>query len=257
MEAPAKAGSIIVRRQGDAAFITLRRPPLNVMDIGMMRELGDELEGLRDVAFLIFAGDGPRGFSAGAEVGDHTPDRVEDMLGAFHRVFRLLWGGDWISIAAVHGFSLGGGCELATFCDIVLAEESAQFAQPEIKLGCFPPVALVTLPRLVGPRAATDLILTGRALSAGEARELGLVTRVVKDGDAPPAAESLLAELRELSPAVLRLTRRALLHDYNFDFEAALDATERFYLEHLMQTVDAAEGIRAFLEKRAPVWKGC
>jgi cyclohexa-1,5-dienecarbonyl-CoA hydratase len=227
------------------------------MDTGMMRELGDALENLNDAQFLIFAGDGSRGFSAGAEVADHTPDRVADMLGAFHRVFRLLWRGNWISIAVVHGVCLGGGCELATFCDFVLAEESAQFGQPEIKLGCFPPVALVTLPRLAGPRAAADLILTGRTIAASEARSLGLVTRVVKDGEAAAAAKSLLAELRALSPIVLRLTRRALLHDYNFDFEGALDSTEQFYLGHLMQTTDAAEGIRAFLEKRAPVWKDC
>jgi len=146
--------------------------------------------------------------------------------------------------------------ELATFCDFVLATESAQFGQPEIKLGCFPPVAMITLPQLIGMRAAAHLILTGHQISATEAHRLGLVTRVVHDYELPAAVDALLGELRALSPAVLKLTARSLRRFHADEFDAQLEDTERVYVSELMQTKDAQEGIRAFLEKRAPVWKG-
>jgi cyclohexa-1,5-dienecarbonyl-CoA hydratase len=146
--------------------------------------------------------------------------------------------------------------ELATFCDFVLATESAQFGQPEIKLGCFPPVAMITLPHLIGLRAAAELILTGRQISATEAHRLGLVTRVVPDYELSAAIDNLLEELRALSPAVLKLTARTLHRFHAAEFAALLEDTERVYLSELMQTKDAQEGIRAFLEKRPPVWKG-
>jgi cyclohexa-1,5-dienecarbonyl-CoA hydratase len=145
--------------------------------------------------------------------------------------------------------------ELAAFCDFVLATESAQFGQPEIKLGCFPPVALVSLPRLIGMQAAAHLILTGRQISSTEAHRLGLVSRVVPDYELPVAVDSLLGELRALSPRVLLMTRRTLARLHSPDFFAQLEEAERLYLSELMQTHDAQEGIRAFLEKRKPVWK--
>jgi cyclohexa-1,5-dienecarbonyl-CoA hydratase len=178
------------------------------------------------------------------------------MLSAFHGVFRRLAGADCLKIAAVHGYCLGGGMELATFCDFVLASESAQFGQPEIKLGCFPPVSLVRLPRLIGIQAATHLILTGHQISATEAHRLGMVTRVVPDYELPGAVENLLEELRALSPSVLHLTRRTLGQLHSADFLEQLEEAERVYLSELMQTHDAQEGIRAFLEKRPPAWKG-
>ncbi len=145
--------------------------------------------------------------------------------------------------------------ELATFCDFVIAEESAQFGQPEIKLGCFPPVAMLTLPRLAGMRAAADLILSGRTISASEAQRLGLVSRLVADGRLTTGVDELLCELRKLSADVLRLTRRTLWRLHADAFEHQLDEVEHIYLNELIRTKDAQEGVRAFLEKRAPAWQ--
>lgn len=239
------------------AWITLDRPPLNILDIAMMGALDAALErALPESDFVVFQGAGSKAFCAGANVADHTPERVGKMLRAFHAVFRRLATADCLTIAAVHGYCLGGGMELATFCDFVLATESAQFGQPEIKLGCYPPVAMVTLPRLIGIQAAVHLILTGCQIGSREAQRLGLVTRVVPDQELSTAVEMLLGELRTLSPSVLRLTRKTLSRLHPSDFLEQLEEAERVYLLELMQTHDAQEGIRAFLEKRKPVWKG-
>jgi len=246
-----------VHSENRTAWVTLDRPPLNILDIAMMHDLGRTLHELvLHNDFVVFQGAGPKGFSAGAEVKDHTPVRIREMLSAFHGIFRMLWRADCVTIAAVHGVCLGGGCELATFCDFVVAAESAKFGQPEIKLGCFPPVALVTFPALAGPRAALDLILTGRTISAPEAKQLGLVSRVVPDDALEPSVDALLGELRGLSPAVIRMTRRALWQRAGMDFETSLHDAEELYLNELMKTHDAQEGIRAFLERRAPAWQG-
>src|SRR6267378_1680673 len=248
--------TIQLRLEHRTAWITLDRPPLNILDIPMMQALDAVLErALPKCDFVIFQGAGPKAFSAGAEIADHTPERVKKMLSAFHAVFRRLAAADCLTIAAVHGYCLGGGMELATFCDFVLATESAQFGQPEIKLGCFPPVAMVTLPHLIGMRAAADLILTGRQISAGEAQRLGLITRVVSDSELRLAVSELLEELRALSPSVLQLTRKTLWNLHSTEFAERLEEVERVYLSRLMKTHDVQEGVRAFLEKRKPVWK--
>jgi cyclohexa-1,5-dienecarbonyl-CoA hydratase len=248
--------TIQLRLDRRTAWITLDRPPLNILDIPMVEALDAALErALPKSDFVIFQGAGPKAFSAGAEIADHTPERVKKMLSAFHAAFRRLAEADYVKIAAVHGYCLGGGMELATFCDFVLATESAQFGQPEIKLGCFPPVAMVTLPQLIGMRAATHLILTGHQISAAEAYRLGLVTRVVPDQELRAALDDLLSKLHTLSPAVLQLTRKTLWHLHAADFAKQLEEVERVYLSGLMKTHDAQEGIRAFLEKRKPVWQ--
>jgi cyclohexa-1,5-dienecarbonyl-CoA hydratase len=248
--------TVQLRLDHRTAWITLDRPPLNILDISMMQALDAVLErAIRECDFVIFQGAGPKAFSAGAEVGDHTPERVEKMLSAFHGVFRRLAAADCLTIAAVHGHCLGGGMELAAFCDFVFATESAQFAQPEIKLGCFPPVAMVTLPHLIGMRAAANLILTGDQIGAAEACRLGLVTRVVPDAELPLAIDKLLEKLCKLSPGVLKLTRKTLGRMHFADFAKQLEEAERVYLTELMQSHDAREGIAAFLEKRAPSWQ--
>lgn len=249
--------TIQVRIEHRTAWITLDRPPLNILDIATMESLDVALErSLPKSDFVIFQGAGAKAFCAGADVADHTPKRVEKMLSAFHGIFRRLAGADCLTIAAVHGYCLGGGMELATFCDFVFATESAQFGQPEIKLGCFPPVAMVTLPRLIGMQAAAHLILTGHQIRATEAHRLGLVTRVIPDDELPAAVDALMEELRAMSPSVLHLTRKTLRRTHEEDFVKQLEEVEQVYLSELMQTHDAQEGIRAFLEKRRPVWKG-
>src|SRR5438309_8160952 len=211
--------TIQLRLEDRAAWITLDRPPLNILDTAMMRALDAALKrAVPKCDFVIFQGAGPKAFSAGAEIADHTPKRVRKMLSAFHPVFRRLAAADCVIIAAVHGYCLGGGMELATFCDFVLATESAEFGQPAIKLGCFPPVAMITLPQLIGMRAAARLILTGDQIGAAEACRLGLVTRVVPDAELSLAADNLLEKLRKLSPGVLNLTRRPLGRIHFADF---------------------------------------
>ena len=154
-------------------------------------------------------------------------------------------------MAAVDGRCLGGGCELATFCDFVLATPRSVFGQPEIDVGCFPPVAAVLLPRIVG-RAAFDLVLTGRPVSADEAARVGLITRVVSDLD--QSVEELVASLSGKSGAVLALARRALREGGHGSFSEALTRTENLYRHGLLPTQDIEEGVRAFLEKRKPRW---
>jgi len=255
----AEASTIGVERDAGVARIWFDRPPLNVLNLAMLAELNAALDALPSpphLRFLVFAGKGERGFSAGVEVRDHTPDRVAEMLDRFHRLFRKLWASDWITLAAVHGYCLGGGMELATFCDFVIATHTAQFAQPEIKLGCFPPVAAVTLPALVGPRRALDLILTGRQLTASEAQAAGLVTQVVGEDELERGTAALLRTLAAYSPATLPIARRGVLRASGFDFERELEEMERLYLDTLMKTEDAQEGIRAFIERRKPAWVG-
>lgn len=250
---------IRLERDGPVACLWLDRPPLNVLHIEALRELNSALESLPappEVRFLVLRGSGEKAFSAGVEVRDHTPDRVAEMLDTFHRVFRKLWNSDWVSVAAVHGHCLGGGMELATFCDFVVATRTAKFAQPEIKLACYPPVAAAYLPALLGVRRALDVILTGRTFSAEEACRLGLVNRVVEENALDAAVKELLDSMHSLSPAALPLARRAVLRASGLDFERTLEEMERIYLDTLMKTEDAAEGIRAFLERRAPTWVG-
>ncbi len=253
----ATTASVHSRVERRVARLTLDRPPLNIIDMAMMRALDGALADVVPGAdVLVLRGAGGKAFSAGVEARDHAPERAGPMLRAFHEIFRRIARAKCVTIAAVEGHCLGGGCELATFCDFVVATEAATFGQPEIKLGCFPPVAMITLPRAIGLRAALDLILTGRTISALEAQRLGMVTRVVADDRLDDGVHRLLEELRALSPSVVQMTRSALRRNADSDFENELAEMEKLYLGELMKTEDAAEGIRAFIEKRAPVWKG-
>src|SRR5712664_2050250 len=241
------------------ARITLARPPLNVFDIAMMREIGVALNEClphRDLSAIVFdAAPDTRAFSAGVAVEDHVPETVFQMLDSFHSVFRLLAQISRPVIAVVDGPALGGGCELVAACDIVIASERARFGQPEIKLGVFPPVAAILLPRIIGEKRARELILTGDLIDAAEALRLGLVNYVLASAELEQKTENILTKLRELSGSSLTMTRTALDLGGQSDFDAALAEVENLYLHELMKTEDAQEGSRAFIEKRKPEWR--
>lgn len=250
-------GQVEVRHEGGVARVTLDRPPLNVIDVGFAGQMRSALEALatrEDVAVVVLRAHG-RAFSAGVDVRDHLPDRGAEMLHEFHRACLALLAIEAPVVAAVHAAALGGGCELTLCCDMVVAAEQATFALPEIRLGVFPPLAAMLLPRMVPPHIASEMILTGRALGAEEARQAGLVNRVASEGAFEAAVEQLVSELLALSPASLRLTKRALRFGLDFADPARIAASERFYVEHFLNAPDAIEGLNAFLEKRAPAWR--
>ena len=247
-----------VERSGSVLTLTLDRPPLNVMNIPMIEALAAAVESAaRDagIGVVHVRGAGPKGFSAGVDVADHTPDRIRPMLEGFHRVFRTLARMDPISVAEVHGVCLGGGCELAALCDFVIAAEDAKIGQPEIELACFPPVAAAAFGALVGPKRAADLILTGRTVDGREAERIGLVSRAVPAADLASRTAELVGSLAGKSRPVMALTKRALRACHPGAFEKSLNEAERIYLEELVATEDMAEGMAAFLEKRRPAWR--
>jgi cyclohexa-1,5-dienecarbonyl-CoA hydratase len=240
------------------ARITLTNPRLNVIDIPMMEELGRglaDVESKSEISAILITGE-EKDFSAGVDVAAHTPEKVEKMLEKFHGVIRSLVASKKVTIAAVHGHCLGGGAELAMVCDMVYTTESAQWGFPEIKLGCYPPAACTALAALVGQKRAAELILTGRTITGKEAAEIGLATRAVADDHLKNAVAECIQHLSELSPAALGITKKASYAWDSMHFDKGLARAEKIYLEALMKTADAQEGIRAFMEKRQPQWSG-
>jgi cyclohexa-1,5-dienecarbonyl-CoA hydratase len=240
------------------ARISLLHPPLNVIDIAMMEELAQalaEIEGRVDLSVLVLSGAG-KAFSVGVDVAAHTPDKVETMLTKFHAVIRALVGLKKVTIALVQGHCLGGGAELAMVCDLVYTSRTASWGFPEIKLGCYPPVACTALAALVGQKHAADLILTGRTITGEEAARIGLANRALPDVKVEPTVDEAMQHVLKLSPAALALTKKASYAWDSMHFDKGLARAEKIYFEDLMKTEDAQEGIRAFLEKRQPVWKG-
>jgi cyclohexa-1,5-dienecarbonyl-CoA hydratase len=241
------------------ARITFARPPLNIFNIAMMREIGAALAACinqRELVAIVFeAAPETRAFSAGVAIEEHVAETIYQMLESFHAIFRTLEQLAKPAIAIVDGAALGGGCELVAGCDIVIASERARFGQPEIKLGVFPPVACVLLPLTIGDKRARELILTGELIDATQALSLGLVNHVVPAPHLQAKAQDLLARLRELSGASLEATRRAIDLGRGRSLDAALSAVEDLYLHELMKTEDASEGVKAFMEKRKPLWR--
>ena len=240
------------------AHVSLASPPVNVIDLRMMDELTSalaEVETLSTVSMVVISGGG-KCFSTGVDVAAHTPDNIDCMLQKFHAVIRAVLNSKKITLAVVHGNCLGGAAELAMVCDVVITTHSATWGFPEIKLGCFPPVAAAALGALVGQKRAADLILTGRSITGLEAAEIGLATIPVPDDQLSAAVQEKLMMLSSLSPSALAIAKKAI---YSWDaahVEKGLGRAENIYRSELMQCEDAREGIRAFLEKRPPKWTG-
>ena len=256
----APAGSYATIRleiEGPVARITLARPPLNILNIAMLEEIAgalDALAGRGELRAVVIAADG-KAFSAGVDVEDHVDERVRPMIAAFHGVFRRLADVEPPIVAVVQGPALGGGCELAAFCDLVIAADSATFGQPEIRLALFPPVTAAAFHYFVNGKKALEMMLTGETYDAREAERMGLVNRVVPAAELEARAAELIGRLASFSGPALRLAKKAYYASVDQPFGDALDRAEEIYLRELMATDDAREGIAAFRDKRPPRWK--
>jgi cyclohexa-1,5-dienecarbonyl-CoA hydratase len=252
----ASAIRLVVNVQTPVARIKLISPPLNVIDLQMARELHQaltEIESQPHISVIVFEGDA-RAFSAGVDIEAHLPEQIHEMLTSFHVVIRAIVASRKVTIASIQGACLGGGAELAAVCDMVYTARDAAWGFPEIKLGCYPPVAVVALPALVGQKRAAELILTGRQISGDEAAAIGLATRCVRTEELEAIIQEALAELRQLSPTALAHAKKAIYTWDAIHFDKGLARAEKIYLDELISTADAREGIIAFLDKRRPKW---
>lgn len=240
------------------ARLTLMNGKQNVIDLPMMDELYltlEQLEQRPEVSTIILSGAGEH-FSAGVDIPSHVPDKVAAMLEKFHKAIRRLARTPKVTLAVVRGYCLGGGAELAMVCDLVVTSDNVRWGFPEIKLGCYPPVAAAALAAVVGQKRAAELILTGRTFDGREAERMGLANSVVAADKLKETVLQYELWLKDLSPVALFHAKGAL---YSWDaahFEKGLARAEEIYLKELIQTEDAAEGIRAWIDKRKPQWKG-
>lgn len=237
--------------------VILNNPPVNILTIAMMEEICaavDQAAVDTSLKALVFRSEGKH-FSAGADVEEHTAEKVEAMIEAFGRMFRSLLEVQAVTIAAVDGSALGGGCELATFCDIILATDKAKFGQPEIQLGVFPPVAVVIFPQLVGRNRAMELLITGKIIKADEAERIGLINHVYPSDDFQAKVEEFIFGITSLSASSIAITKKITDQSMYLPVREGLRMADETYLNELMASDDAHEGLTAFLEKRKPAWK--
>ena len=250
--------NIAYQESDKIGYLTLQRDDgINVLNIEMMEEINSALESLKhggNLKALVLRAKG-KAFSAGVDVGEHTDELAGKMIKSFHRMFLHLDKMECPTIALVHGAALGGGCELACFCDMVLAREGVKFGQPEIKVGVFPPVAAATFPQYAHLKKVYEFLLVGDVILSNEAERMGLVSRIYPKEDFEKKCQELIYRLASNSAAILRLTKKAIRAGIGKRFSEALPAIEDIYLNEMMKTKDAHEGLAAFMEKRRPEWR--
>ena len=245
---------------GVVAHLTLNRPKQNIMNIDMLREVAGAIESLsaREDVRLILLDAAPECegyFSLGVGAEGYTQQMVFQMMDAFHSIFRVMIEISKPVLAVVDGVASGAGAELAAFCDLVIATEVAQFRQPEIKLGVFPPMGAVVYPRVIGPRRTMELLLTGYPIKASQAQQMGLVNHVVPREKLKETVDALVKRISEQSGPVLTLLKRVIFEGTWRPFPEALKRAQDLYLNQLFDLQDSQEGLRALIEKRKPVWK--
>ena len=246
-----------VRLEGAVARMTLNRPEHNLLHEPMLREMADaiDLVGQKDEIKLIVLDSACKVFCGGIEVGEYTSQRVFQMLDAFHAAFAGMLETAKPVLCIVNGPAIGGGAELAAFGDLVIATPKARFAQPEISIGVFPPLASTILPFLVGPKTALELVLTGEAVTAERALELGLVNRLVPEAQLEKTVEDLIARIAGHSGPVLTMAKKAILGGMGLSLRDGLKHSMDIFLNELYRLEDSQEGLRALVEKRKPNWK--
>ncbi len=249
--------NILLEKKDGAAKIIINKPPLNILNIETLEEMNHALAELKtddEVKVVVITAAGNRAFSAGVEVGDHLGDKLPKMVEVFNRLFVELIEVDKPTIAVVNGIALGGGCEVIAGCDMAIASETAQFGQPEIKLGVYPPSASVLFPRFMGRKKAFELILSGDSIDAKEAERIGLINKAVPAEELETAADEFIRRFTANSGLALSQARRALYRNQDLEFHKALEVTGIDSMA-VMVGENSVEGLTAFMEKRKPVWK--
>ena len=239
------------------ARITLNHPPYNVLTVPLMSELAGAIESLdnRNHVKCILLDSSQKTFSAGISLEDSRPERIFQTLDAFNRVFQAIGEISKPLIVVVNGPAIGAGSELVAFGDMIIATGNARFAQPEVRMGVFPPFAAIMLPALIGWKKAYELLLTGQPLTADEAYALGFVNRVVPEAELTKTVNDILARIGEFSGPVLEMTKRVISSCMGMPLAQAMKRSQDIYLNQLYSLEDVQEGLRAVVEKRKPVWK--
>jgi cyclohexa-1,5-dienecarbonyl-CoA hydratase len=246
-----------VKMEESVARMTLNRPEHNLLNEAMLRELADGIEymGEKDKIKLILLDSACKVFCGGIEVGEYTSQRVFQMLDAFHGVFAAMLETAKPVVCVVNGPAIGGGAELAAFGDMVIATPKARFAQPEISIGVFPPLASTILPYLVGPKTALELVLTGEPVTAERALELGMVNRLVPETQLEATVKDLVTKMTAHSGPVLAMAKKAILGGMGLSLRDGLKHSMNIFLNELYRLEDSQEGLHALVEKRKPMWK--
>jgi cyclohexa-1,5-dienecarbonyl-CoA hydratase len=254
---PEQFQSIKMRIDAGVARMTLDRPEHNLLNEAMLRELADGVSfaGERDDVKLIVLDSAHKVFCGGIDIGEYTSQRVFQMLDAFHSAFSAMLEVSKPVVCVVNGPAIGGGAELAAFGDLVIATPKARFAQPEISIGIFPPLASTILPFLVGPKIALELVLTGEAVTADRALELGLVNRLVPEAKIEQTVNELVSRITEHSGPVLTMAKKAILGGMGMSLRDGMKHSMNIFLNELYRLEDSQEGLRALVEKRKPNWK--
>jgi cyclohexa-1,5-dienecarbonyl-CoA hydratase len=254
---PAKFAHVRMHATAPVARLVLQRPEHNLLNEPLLRELSTGLELLstrEDVKVILVEAAG-KVFCGGIDVGEYTPERAFQLIDAFHHVCIAMVEAPRPVVMVVNGPAIGGGAELAAFGDLIVATPRARFALPEITIGVFPPLASTMLPYLIGPKLTLELVLTGEAVTAERAQELGLVNRVVPETQLESAVNQLTARMTAQSGAVLAMAKKAVLGGMGLSLRDALRFSMDVFLNELYRLEDSQEGLRALLEKRKPEWK--
>ena len=248
---------IKLRIDASAARITLNRPEHNLLNEAMLQELAGAINiaGQCNEVKLVVLDSSCKVFCGGIDIGEYTSERVFQMLDAFHAAFSGMLEVGKPVICVVNGPAIGGGAELAAFGDLVIATPKARFAQPEISIGIFPPLASTILPYLVGPKRALEIILTGEAVAAERALELGLVNRLVPEAKLEQTVDELIERISAHSGPVLMMAKKAILAGMGLSLRDGLKNSMNIFLNELYRLDDSQEGLRALVEKRKPNWK--
>ncbi|MGA7917897.1 MAG: enoyl-CoA hydratase/isomerase family protein [Candidatus Acidiferrales bacterium] len=245
------------RLEGEVAHLRLDRPQQNLLNERMLMEVASGINSVsekREIKLILLDSEGTT-FSGGIELGEYTQRRVFQLLDAFHNAFAAMLDTSKPVLVVVNGPALGGGAELAALGDLVIATPNAKFAQPEIQLGAFPPLAAAVLPYILGPKLALELVLTGEAMSAERAREVGLVNWLVPENKLVEKVDEVVARVTAQSGPVLTMAKKAILGSLGLPLREGVRNSMKVFLNELADLEDSQEGLRALVEKRAPQWK--